>query len=214
MKYFGFLSVFIVLVFMGGCSTKKVKAVYNKPAIFWYQEILKKIGNDDLEKADDYYTSLSSEHVESPLLKTSMLILAQAHAKDEEYLLANFYLDEYLRRYGDENSIQYIKFLKIKTNFNAFVYPKRDQVLLSSTIENAKNYIKEYPDSIYIPLVQTMLTKLSLAQKSMDLGIISLYKRIGKPKAAKIYEKKLANSWYKDIPLIKPDTAWYREIFE
>ncbi len=214
MKYFGFLSVFVVLVFMGGCSTKKVRAVYDKQAVFWYQGIMQKIKNDNLEKADDYYTSLSSEHVESPLLKTSMLILAQAHAKNEEYLLANFYLDEYLRRYGDENSIQYIKFLKIKTNFNAFVYPKRDQVLLNSTIKNAKNYIKEYPNSIYIPLVQTMLTKLSLAQKSMDLGIISLYKRIGKPKAAKIYEKKLANSWYKDVPLIKPSTAWYKKIFE
>ena len=59
-----------------------------------------------------------------------------------------------------------------------------------------------------------MLTKLSLAQKSMDLQIISLYKRTDKPKAAKIYEIRLKKAWYKDVKFIAPDTAWYREIFE
>jgi len=214
MRYIGIVLIFAMMLLLGGCSAKKEGEIYNKPAIFWYQGILKKIRGGDLEKADDYYTSLSSEHVESPLLKTSMLILAQAHAENEEYLLANFYYDEYIKRYGDSSSIEYIKFLKIKTNFDAFVYPKRDQMLLNSTIKDSEKYIVQYPDSPYIPLVQTMLTKLSLAQKSMDMEIISLYKRIGKPKAAKIYEDKIKNSWYKDIAYIKPDTAWYREIFE
>lgn len=206
-----FIAVFLLL--LSGCSTKK-EEVYNKPAIFWYQGIMKYIKTGDLDKADDYYTSLSSEHIESPLLKESMLILAQAHSKEEEYILANFYLDEFIKRFGDSSSIKYAKFLKIKTNFYAFAYPKRDQVLLNDTIKKSYDYIKKYPNSRYVPLVQTMLTKLSLAQKSMDLQIISLYKRIGKPKAAKIYEARLKKAWYKDVKMIKPDTAWYREIFE
>jgi outer membrane protein assembly factor BamD len=213
MKYISILLAFVVLLTISGCSTKKTE-IYNKPAIFWYQGIIKKVRSGDLDSADDYYTSLSSEHVESPLLKTSMLILAQAHSENEEYILANFYLDEYIKRFGDSSSIEYAKFLKIKTNFYAFKYPKRDQVLLNKTTKNAYTYIKTYPDSVYLPLVQTMLTKLSLAQKSMDLEIISLYKRTGKPKAAKIYENKLNSSWYKNVKMIKPNTAWYREIFE
>jgi len=214
MRYIGFLSTILVVMLMVGCSSKNNTEIYNKSAIFWYKGILKNIKGSDLEKADDYYTSLSSEHVESPLLKTSMLILAQAHADNEEYLLANFYYDEYIKRYGDSSSVAYVKFLKIKTNFDAFAYPKRDQMLLLSTIKDAKGYIQEYPNSTYTPLVQTILTKLSLAKKSMDLEIISLYKRTGKPKAAKIYETKLKNSWFRDIPYISPDTAWYRKIFE
>ncbi len=214
MKYIKVLLIFAILIVMSGCSAKKERAIYDKPAIFWYQGIMKYIKNDNLEKADDYYTSLSSEHVESPLLQSAMLILADAHSQEEEYILANFYLDEYMQRFGDSDSIKYIKFLKIKTNFYAFAYPKRDQVLLNQTIKDAQNYIEEYPNSIYTPLVQTMLTKLSLAQKDMDLEIISLYKRIGKPKAAKIYEEKLNKSWYKNVKMIQPDTAWYRKIFE
>jgi len=214
MRYIFILLTGLFLVGFSGCSSKKEGEIYNKPAIFWYQGIMKYIKTGDLDKADDYYTSLSSEHIESPLLKESLLILAQAHSKEEEYILANFYLDEFIKRFGDSTSIKYAKFLKIKTNFYAFTYPKRDQVLLNDTIKKANDYIKEYPNSTYIPLVQTMLTKLSLAQKSMDLQIISLYKRVGKPKAAKIYESRLKNAWYKNVKMIKPNTAWYREIFE
>lgn len=213
MSFKTFVWAMFLMIFFIGCSSKK-EEIYNKPAIFWYQGIVKNIKEGDLEKADDYYTSLSSEHVESPLLKEAMLILARAHSKEEEYILANFYLDEYIKRFGDAKSVEYAKFLKIKTNFYAFKYPKRDQVLLNDTIKKAYSFLKEYPNSSYNPLVQTMLTKLSLAQKSMDLQIISLYKRIDKPKAAKIYEKRLRESWYKDIQAIAPDTAWYREIFE
>jgi len=213
MKYIGIALALAVLFMMSGCSTKN-KSIYNKPAMFWYQGIMKNIRSGNLDKADDYYTSLSSEHIESPLLKTSMLILAQAHNKNEEYILANFYLNEYIRRYGNSDSIKYIKFLKIKTNFYAFAYPRRDQVLLNKTIKDASSYIKTYPNSIYLPLVQTMLTKLSLAQKTMDLEIISLYKRTGKPKAAKIYESRLDHAWYKNVKMIKPNIAWYKEIFE
>jgi len=213
MRYIFILLTGLFLIGFSGCSSKK-EEIYNKPAIFWYKGILKYIKTGDLDKADDYYTSLSSEHIESPLLKESMLILSQAHSEEDEYILANFYLDEFIKRFGDSNSIKYAKFLKIKTNFYAFAYPKRDQVLLNDTIKKANDYIKEYPNAIYTPLVQTMLTKLSLAQKSMDLQIISLYKRIDKPKAAKIYESRLKNAWYKNIKMIKPDTAWYREIFE
>jgi len=215
MKHIGLVWIFVMTVIFSGCSTKNSKEeFYNKPSIFWYQKILKAINNDNLENADDYYTSLSSEHVESPFLKTAMLILAQAHADDEEYLLANFYYDEYIKRYGDSSSAEYVNFLKIKTNYNAFVYPRRDQMLLSTTIQDSLSFMRKYPHSIYNPLVQTMLTRLSLAQKDMYQQIISLYKRTSKPKAAKIYEEKLKNSWYKDVPYIKSHTAWYKKIFE
>jgi len=180
MKYIGIALALAVLFMMSGCSTKN-KSIYNKPAMFWYQGIMKNIRSGNLDKADDYYTSLSSEHIESPLLKTSMLILAQAHNKNEEYILANFYLNEYIRRYGNSDSIKYIKFLKIKTNFYAFAYPRRDQVLLNKTIKDASSYIK---------------------------------KRTGKPKAAKIYESRLDHAWYKNVKMIKPNIAWYKEIFE
>ncbi|NOX16568.1 MAG: outer membrane protein assembly factor BamD [Epsilonproteobacteria bacterium] len=206
--------VSVILLLGVGCSTKGKIAIYDKPALYWYDQIIKEVKNQDLEKADDYFTSLSSEHVESPLLQTSMLILANAHMQNEEYILANFYLDEYIKRYGDRKNSEYAKFLKIKANFDSFSHPNRNQQLLLDTITRTKEFKKDYPDSQYLPMVNTILVKLKLANLQTTQQIASLYKRLDKPKAVKIYEKKIANSTVKNANMIKPQVPWYRAWFE
>ncbi len=214
MKILKILITTLFLFLAVGCSNKNKVAVYNKPALYWYEQIIKEIKSQDLEKADDYFTSLSSEHVESPLLKTSMLILANAHIENEEYILADFYLDEYIKRYGDRKNSEYAKFLKIKANFESFVHPNRNQQLIINTIKSTKEFLITYPNSQYNPMVNTILVKLELANLQTDQQIVGLYKRIGKPKASKIYKEKIEKSSLKDANMIKPHVAWYRAWFE
>lgn len=208
------ISLVAAVLFFGGCSTKNSEELFNKPAVFWYEKIIDSIKRGDLEKADDYFTSLSSEHIASPLLKESLLILAQAHSDEEEYILANFYLDEYLKRYGDKKSSEYIKYLKVKVNFDSFKQPKRDQQLLHDTIKEAEAFIKKYPKSRYEPLVQTILTKMYLADYYLNQSIIELYKKQDKPQAAAAYEEKNKNSWLHSTQMIEPNISWYRSLFE
>ena len=89
MKIANVLIVASLVAFMSGCASKE-KEVFNMPATYWYEQIAKEIKSQDLEKADSFYTSLASEHIESPLLPDAMMMLANAHIQDEEYLLANF----------------------------------------------------------------------------------------------------------------------------
>ncbi len=214
MKITKVLVVSVLLLFLSGCSNKNKIEVYNKPAIYWYEQIVKEIKNQDLEKADDYFTSLSSEHVESPLLQTSMLILANAHMEEEEYILANFYLDEYIKRYGDRKNSEYAKFLKIKANFESFSNPGRNQQLIIDTIRNTKTFLASYPNSEYRPMVDTILVKLELANLQTIQEIEGLYSRIDKPKASKIYKEKIDKSSLKDANMIRPHIPWYKAWFE
>ncbi len=196
-----------LILFFGGCSGKNAPE-YNKSDIYWYQKMIHYVSVGDLDKADDYFTSLQSEHFASPLLKEALLILAQAHMDEEEYLLAKYYLDEYIKRYGDPESIEFAKFMKIKASFLAFKNINRDQKLLQETIAQAQAYKKEYPNSEYIPMVDTILTKLYMAQYVLDEEIAALYERRGKPKAAKIYKERLKKSWLKKSQIDIP-TNWY-----
>ena len=139
--------IFAVLIFFAGCSGKQDE-IYNKPAEFWYEQIIYDIKDSDLEAADKHFASMSAEHVSSPLVEQAMMILAQAHAQVEEYILANFYFDEYIKRYSDGSRMEYIKYLKIKANFDSFAQPARNQQLLLDTIEETKVFLQEYPDSI------------------------------------------------------------------
>ena len=71
-----FTGVYISL--LSACSLKTNSGLdldeVNKSADYWYQNMLKEIRNGDLEKADSYFVSLQSEHLNSPLLSEAMLM--------------------------------------------------------------------------------------------------------------------------------------------
>ena len=207
------ISIFAIALFISGCSTKSDE-LYNLPANAWYEQIIKDIRDRDLELADSHFISMASEHIASPLLEEMMLILANAHIEDEEYIMSNFYLDEYMKRYGTSKKIEYASYLKIKANFNSFILPNRNQQLLLDTIDDTRVFMDKYPNSIYRPMVETILTKLELGEYYLDGEIASLSSRTKKKDSAQAYKEKLENSSLKDAQMIKPELPWYRGIFE
>lgn len=210
------LTILLALLFATGCADKSKKAddSFNKPAAYWYQEIIKNIRSGELDKADEAYASLSSEHVASPLLEEALMILARAHSENEEHIMAKFYIDTYIKRYAKSTNVEYLKYLKLKSNFGALKKAKRDQKLILDTIAAANDYLKKFPTSAYNPLVHTMLTKLYLAELVLNRDIAALYKRTGKKEAAKIYNNKVSSSWLKDTPIDLSDQSMIGKIFD
>jgi len=208
------LSLFSLYLFSGCADKMQKEELFNKPAAFWYKEIIKEVRVGNLDKADEAYTSLSSEHVASPLLKEALLILAGAHKEQEEYIMANFYIDEYTKRFARSKNIEYLKYLKIESNFQSFKKVNRDQKLLLDTIASANAYIAKFPHSPYNPLVHTMLTRLYLTEHMLNKNIAALYKRTGKKKAAKIYENKINNSWLKNTNAIAPKSGFISRMID
>ena len=71
--------------------------------------------------------------------------------------------------------MEYIKYLKIKANFDSFAQPARNQQLLLDTIEETKVFLQEYPDSIYIPLVNTISFSDFAFKNSLTLFLVASY---------------------------------------
>lgn len=103
-------------VFFSACSTKNDEGLYNLSASEWYKQIIKDLQDKDLEKADDHYNGMASEHVADPLLETILIILAQAHMDEEEYKLAEFYLDEYNKNLEIHAMLIIFVILKLRQN--------------------------------------------------------------------------------------------------
>ena len=213
MKIINVLIVASLVALISGCASKD-KEVFNMPATYWYEEIAKEIKAQDLEKADSRYTSLASEHIESPLLPDAMMMLANAHIQDEEYVLANFYLDEYLKRYGNKANADHVRYMKIKANYEAFPNPNRNQQLLLDTIVQTKDFLAKYPNSKFRPLAETILARLEMGEYFLNENIKDLYNRVDKPDAAQLYDEKLKKSSLGDAKIIEPNVPWYRSWFE
>ncbi len=205
----------LAFVFVG-CSSKESNIVqeYNKPAIYWYNKMLKEIAFYDLEAADDTFISLESEHRNSPLIPTAIFIIANAHIAEEEYELAKYYLDEYIKRFGEDKNIEYIRYLKIKAHFYAFDSEYRDQQLVLDTLNDIETFIRKYPNSPYIHLAQNAYSRMSMAKAMFDKEISDLYERKDKPEASELYRQKAEKSWKYLDEIEEVNTPFYKDIFQ
>ena len=208
------ISVVMTFVFVG-CGGKSEESIeFNKPALYWYKKIATSISRSDLDGADGYYISLKSEHMRSPLMPTSLMMLAHAHMNEEEYLLANYYLDEYNKRFGEAQSREYTDFLKLQASFLGIKDVYKDQKLIMDTIETSKTYIVRYPGSPYAPLVNTILIRLHMSQYLLNENIAALYDRTGKVEAAKIYRNKNIGSVVEMSDITAPKKGIISKIFD
>ncbi len=197
-----------------GCANKDEVTEFNKPALYWYKQIGSSVSNGNLDKADSYYISLKSEHMRSPLMPTAIMILAHAHMNEEEYLLANYYLDEYNKRYAEDGSREYTEFMKLKASFLGVKDVYKDQKLIMDSISNANKYLLRYPGSAYAPLVNTILIRLHMSQYLLNENIAALYERTGKPAAAKIYRDKNSDSVVEMTDITAPEKGIVGKIFD
>lgn len=209
-----FIGVFISFFLVGCGSDESTVEEFNKPALYWYQKIAKSISGGYMDKADAYYVSLKSEHMRSPMMPSAIIMLAHAHMSQEEYLLANFYLDEYNKRFGAGSNREYIEFLKIKASFLGIKDVYKDQKLIQDTILNAKIFLSRYPGSDYHPLIETMLVRLYMTQYLLNENIAALYERTGKEKAAKIYRDKNRDSVIQQSDITPPEQGIVGRIFD
>ncbi len=212
-KQIHILLIAVVFSLLFSACSKEVNE-YNKPAVYWYGKIVESISDGNIDKADDYYSSLQGEHIGSPLLPEATMILAIAHMHNEEYLLTEHFLNEYVRRYANANEREFAEFLKIKAKYKSLPNPRRDQVLIQEAIKDAEVFKQNYPHSMYYSLVDTMLTNLYLADASLNEAISELYIRLDKPKAAVYYKNLRPQPWIKWNEIERANTPWYREIFE
>jgi outer membrane protein assembly factor BamD len=200
------------LILLSGCG--KEPEEFNKPAEYWYEKMVSAVSSGNLEKADSYFSSLQSEHISSPFLSEATMIMAQAHMVHEEYLLAEHFLNEYIRRYATNEGREYAEFLKIKSKFLALPNPGRDQGLIDDTLRSIETFRGSYPYSTYLPLVHSMETQLQLARGVLNEQIAQLYERLGKPKGAEYYRSIAPVTWIAPSEIVRADVAWYRKIFE
>jgi outer membrane protein assembly factor BamD len=216
------LITLVSLILMVGCGVGSIKnsidslsgkeeKQYNKSAQKWYDEIGRDLSRGELENADKKYLSLRSEHMNSKLVPASMLVLAEAHMAVQEYLLANYYLDEYLKISRGEDA-DYANFLKIKSAFLGIKDINKDQKLVMDTLIKAKNFYMLHKNSQYAPLVQTMIVRLEMAQFVLNDSIASLYDRIGKSEAAKIYRDKNKKFIYTKDQIEMPKNGFVSKI--
>lgn len=204
------LLILFTLLTFNSCASKK-SIIYNKQDTYWFNQIVKNINHNQLENANEAYTSLASEHILSPLLAKATLYLAKVYFDNEEYILSIFYYDEYINKFASTKEREYIEYLKLKARYKNVSHISKSQISIQNAINAMNNFNIIYPNSIYNDEVTTYLDSLMIAQSIQSKNIDKLYKKLGYTKYNSI-KKENNNSKinYYDLP----KTKWYKKIFE
>ena len=203
--------LFIFSILFVACSDSEL---LNKSDDFWYNKIIQALDSVNLDEADDAYSSLETEHIRSPLLESATLLMIQAHMKQEDYILAEYFMDRYIQLFGTAKNKEYIEFLRIKAKYLGFRHSKRDQELIEDTLELIDDYKFNYSHSKFLPYIDTMQTNLLLAKYTLNLEIMVLYKKLDKPKAVEFYKTRDDFDWVDNKKVIQPDISFIRAMFE
>ena len=202
----------IFAVFFSACS-KNVNEGFNKPASFWYERLIVAVSEGNLEQADSYYNSLSSEHSASPLLGEALLMLIKAHIDNKEHLLAGFFVNEYKTRFSNANNVDYISLLGIETNFYAFSNYSKDQGFIDENIGDINHFVILNQNNEYIPYISHILTSFKLSKLEMNDEIIRIYNIKDKEEAKEKYKEYNSELGVQDIEFIPSYVPWYVKIF-
>lgn len=174
---------------------------------------MKEIKFGNLEGADNFYASLQSEHINSPLLPEAMLILGQAHKRKEEYLLAEFYFDEYLKRFADSRNADYIEYLKLQSRYYGLKNYSKDQEFFTNTIIELDDFLEKYPNSRYKEFIETMLMRFVLGQNELNKGIVNVYKKQRKTQGVEKYAERIDYSLDEEAKPTPSHIPWYIKMF-
>ena len=199
------LLFFSFLIFFLGCSNKANKDF--KTDLQIHEEIKKDLRSAFLDKADNDFMSLEADYPGSNYIKSDLLALYLAHLENEDYILAKFYLNQYEKRFASINEIPWCEYKKIKIEFLKYQNAYTNQAEILNILNMCNVYKRNYPNSEFLPEVNTIYTKVYLTNEYLNKKISKLYKKLDKPKAAKLYNTKIPKN---SKPPIIP---WYKKLF-
>ena len=193
----------LIPFFFLGCSHKANKDV--KTSLQIHQKLKKDINKAFLDDADNDLLDLEAEYPSSPYIKSDLLSLYLAHLKNEDYILAKFYLNQYEKRFATTKEIPWCEYQKIKTDFLSYQNAYTNQKEILDLLDECKKFTISYTNSNFLPEVNTIYIKTLLTKLYLDDKIYKLYKKLDN----KVKIKK-PNIPKNSIP---PYIPWYKKIF-
>jgi len=186
------------------CSHKPKPEEFQN-ALQIHQQLRKDVKENELDNADNDLMNLEAEFPSSFYIKSDLLILSLAHLENKDFILAKFYLNQYEKRFASSKEIPWCEYQKIKIDFLSYQKAYTDQKHLLDIIKECKKYKLTFPNSIFLPEVNTIYVKALLTNQYLNAKIYKLYKKLDKN--ASIYKTNIPKN---SIP---PKVPWYKKLF-
>ena len=124
-------------------------------------------------------------------------------------MLAEFYFDEYLKRFGNAQNADYITYLKLQSRYYGIKNSSKDQEFFSNSLGAFDNFLDRFPTSRYVPFVQSMQVRFVLGQNELNKCIVNVYTKQHKQEAAQKYLDRIDDELESSTKPTPSHIPWY-----
>ena len=143
--------------------------------------------------SDDDYVTFRDAHEHSAKIPKMIVSLIKSHLAKGEFLLAQFYCDEYHRDFPSSKERDEVDYLHLKILFDRYDREHDDRIAEQARAE-ARHYLATHSRrSPYRSRVTALLEHLRQRENIRNKKLAEYYKKRGKPKAEAFYRGKIEN---------------------
>ena len=182
-KLFRFLSLFLIALFLGGCSEYQklingdVISDKYKAAEAYYKE-------GDYRRANRLFEMVIPAYRGKPQAERLIFFFADSYFYTKDYYLAAYQFENFIKSYPKSNRIAEAYFMAAKSYYMKSAIYSLDQEDTQTAVEKLQIFINNYPDSEFTEEANVLILELQTKLERKDFEISKQYYTIQDYKAA------------------------------
>ncbi len=167
------------MVFLSSCSEYQ-KVLKNTDAKAKYDMAEKLYNEGDYKRAVRLFEQIAPQYVGKPQGERVMFFFADSYFKTEDYYLAGYQFERFVKSYPRSEKIQEASFLGAKSYYMLSPRYSLDQTDTDKALSKLQTFINTYPESEYFEEANSMATELTTKKEKKEIEIAKQFNKLGK----------------------------------
>lgn len=172
------LPVLFAMVFLASCSEYQ-KVLKNEEVKAKYDMAEKLYEEGDYKRAIRLFEQIAPKYVGRPQGERVMFFFANCYFKNEDYYLAGYQFERFLKSYPQSDKIQEAGFLGAKSYYMLSPSYSLDQTDTDKALAKLQTFINTYPESEYFDEANTMAKELTSKKEKKQIEIAKQFNKLG-----------------------------------
>nr|WP_318308795.1 outer membrane protein assembly factor BamD [Muricauda sp. DH64] len=166
-------------VFLVSCS--EYQKVLKETDVKAKYEMAEKLYNEgNYKKAVRLYEQIAPQYVGKPQGERVMFFFADSYFKNEDYYLAGYQFERFVKSYPRSDKIQEATFLGAKSYYMLSPRYSLDQTETDKALAKLQTFINNYPESEFFEEANAMARELTTKKEKKEIEIAKQFNKLGK----------------------------------
>lgn len=167
------------IAFLTSCSEYQ-KVLKNTDAKAKYDMAEKLYNEGDYKRAVRLFEQIAPQYVGKPQGERVMFFFADCYFKNEDYYLAGYQFERFVKSYPRSEKIQEASFYGAKSYYELSPRYSLDQTDTDKALSKLQIFINTYPESEFFEEANAMAVELTTKKEKKEIEIAKQFNKLGK----------------------------------